>query len=63
MYNIVRHYFRASPNKRIVLRGLTEAEAKAHCASIEASSDTCTKPSLKAVTRRMGKWFEGYARA
>lgn len=63
MYNIVRHYYRAYPNKRIVQRGLTEAEAKAHCASIEASSDTCTNPALRRATRRMGKWFEGYARA
>jgi hypothetical protein len=63
MYNIVRHYFKAQPNKRIVLRGLTEAEAKAHCASIEATSKTCTLPSKKAVTRRMGPWFEGYTKA
>lgn len=62
MYNVVRHYLNAHPSKRIVERGLTLAEAKARCASPEASSKTCTKSSLKAVTRRMGPWFEGFRR-
>lgn len=63
MYNIVRHYFRAQPNKRIIERGLTLAEAKAHCASPEASSKTCTTPAKKAITRRMGPWFDGFDEA
>lgn len=60
MYKIVRHYFRATPNKRVINRGLTLEEAKAHCGSAEASSKSCTKPNLKAVTRRMGPWFDSF---
>lgn len=63
MYNIVRHYFNAHPNKRIVARGLTLEEAKAHCASPEAASKSCTLPSKKAITRRMGPWFDGFSEA
>jgi hypothetical protein len=60
-YRIVRCY-RDKP-KRIMERGVTLAEAQAHCSDPETSSSTCTKPAAKAVTRRNGPWFDAYERA
>jgi len=57
-YNVVRMY--AWSNKRIIKRGLTLAEAQAHCKDPETSSSTCTKSAGKTRTRRMGPWFDGY---
>lgn len=62
MYEIVRHYFDASINKRVIKRGLTLAEAQAHCNDPETSSSTCTNPVGKRRTRRIGPWFDGYRR-
>ena len=59
-YKIVRFYFNNS-EKKIVKRGLTLEEAKAHCHSPESSSRTCTSPVGKTRTKRKGPWFDGFA--
>lgn len=59
-YRIVRMYKDATPNHRVILRGLTIAEAKAHCGSPEASSKTCTSTAGRARTKRLGAWFDGF---
>ena len=61
MYQIVRHYFKGG--HRILERGLTLAEARAHCKDPNTSSKTATSSQAKAVTRRMGPWFDGYQEA
>lgn len=60
MYHIVRHYAEAYPNKRVIKRALTLAEAQAHCSDPETSSRTCKLPHNVRRTRRMGAWFDGY---
>jgi len=60
MYKIVRVYFKASINKRTIQRGVTLEEARNHCKNPEASSTTCTTSSKRAITRRMGPWFDSY---
>ncbi len=57
-YKIVRFYF-SKPN-RVMRRGLTLEEAQDHCKSSETSSQTCTSPKNKALTKRNGLWFDGY---
>lgn len=57
-YKIIRMYFEGG--KRIVKRGLTLEQAKAHCSDPETSSSTCTTATGKARTRRMGPWFDGF---
>lgn len=59
-YRIVRNYLDESIPKRIIKRGLTLAQAQAHCKDPETSSKTCTKAVNKARTRRCGPWFDGY---
>jgi len=58
-YRIVRHYFRGG-SPRTIARGLTLAEAQAHCSNPETSSSTATGSAARARTRRMGAWFDGY---
>ena len=58
-YAIIRHYFNGPA--RTIKRGLTLAEAQAHCQDPETSSSTATKPAARARTRRVGPWFDGYA--
>jgi len=60
-YIIVRHYFHGT--RRIITRGLTRTEAQAHCSSTEASSTTATGKAGRALTRRHGRWFDGYDHA
>ena len=60
MYKIVRHYQNGTTPNRTIDTGLTLAEAQAHCKDPETSSRTCTKPTGKARTRRLGPWFDGY---
>jgi hypothetical protein len=60
-YKIVRHYFKGG--RRVIERGLTLEEAKAHCNDPETSSSTCTTSRAKAITRRNGPWFDGYTEA
>jgi hypothetical protein len=57
-YKIVR-FFQKHP-RRTVKRGLTLAEAQAHCQDPETSSVTCKKPENKRRTKKFGPWFDGY---
>lgn len=57
-WRIVRNYFRAG--RRIIARGLTLAEAQAHCSNPETSSSTCTGSKARQRTRRLGAWFDSY---
>lgn len=61
-YKIVRCYRDRWPNHRTIKRGLTLAEAQAHCQDPETSSSTCKSKSSKAITRRVGAWFDSYER-
>lgn len=58
MYLIRRLYFRG--RSRVIKRGLTFRQARAHCSDPETSSTTCTKPAGIRRTKRMGPWFDGY---
>lgn len=60
-YKIVRSYFSGKP-KRTIARGLTLDEAQAYCSNPETSSRTCKGSAAKAITRRNGMWFDGYAK-
>lgn len=57
-YRIVRMFF--SGRKYTVRRGLTIEQARAHCASPEASSQTATSKTAKDRTRLRGEWFDGF---
>ena len=59
-YKIVRFFFNGG--SRTIRRGLTLEEAQKHCSDPETSSYTATKPAARARTRRMGPWFDGFAR-
>ena len=48
---------------RIIAKGLTLEQAKAHCSDPETSSSTCTKAAGKARTKRLGRWFDGFEQA
>ncbi len=61
-YKIIRMFFqdqRFGPRK-VIKRGLTLAQAQAHCRDPETSSSTCTKAEGKARTKKYGPWFDGY---
>lgn len=62
MYKIIRFYMNKDGN-RLIKSGLTLEEAQAHCRNPESSSSTCTSPTGKARTRRLGPWFDGYDKA
>jgi hypothetical protein len=57
-YKIVRFYFKGG--RRVVKRGLTLAEAQAHCRNPETSSRTCQRAANVRRTRTRGPWFDGY---
>ena len=58
-YKIVRSYFNG--NSRVIERGLTLAEAKAHCKDPETSSSTCSNTTAnRRRINKYGKWFDGY---
>jgi len=59
MYKIVRFYF--DGGHRTIKRGLTLEEAKAHSQNPETSSSTATSAAARRITRRHGRWFDGYA--
>lgn len=63
MYRIVRFYESAPIRRRIIAKGLTIEQAKAHCSDPETSSSTCTKAAGKARTKRLGRWFDGFEEA
>lgn len=58
-YRIVRKFFDKHPDEEIAT-GLTLDEAKAHCGNPETSSTSCTTASAKAITEKMGPWFDAY---
>lgn len=58
-YKIVR-FFASSSRRVVVRRGLTLAEAQAHCNDPETSSKTASTQNGKRRTRRSGEWFDGY---
>jgi hypothetical protein len=58
-YRIVR-MFQNHPKQKLRLRGLSLAEAQAHCRNPQTSSTTCTTAEGKRRTALMGPWFEGY---
>lgn len=60
LYNVVRRYFNSNIRPRVIKRGVTLAEAQAHCQDPETSSSTCTKKAGRDRTRRCGPWFDGY---
>ena len=62
-YSIVRNYFSRPGRGRVIHRGLTLEEAKAHCSNPETSSSTATTTAAKAITRRNGPWFDSYTDA
>lgn len=57
-YRVVRMYMRG--RKRTIARGLTLAEAQAHCKDPETSSTKATSSKARARTRRRGPWFDGF---
>lgn len=59
MYHIIRHYMKAS--NRVIKRGLTLAEAQAHCSDPESSSSTATGYVARKRTKLRGPWFDGYS--
>jgi hypothetical protein len=60
MYKIIRHYFNSNVSNRVIKRGLTLEQARAHCADPETNSTTATKPTARKRTKRLGAWFDGY---
>ena len=59
-YKVIRMYFRDTRKNRTIARGLTLAEAQAHCRDPESSSRTCEKSENVRRTRSCGPWFDGY---
>lgn len=57
-YAIVRNHFNG-PSK-VIKRGLTLEEARAHCKDPETSSRTCISPEACRYTEEHGQWFDGY---
>ena len=61
MYRIVRSY--QGGGRRVIARGLTLSEARAHCRNPETSASTAKSATARARTRRLGHWFDGYEEA
>lgn len=59
-YRIVRLYERAWMKHRVIKRGLTLAEAQAHCRNPETSSTTAKGDNERRRTEMHGPWFDGY---
>lgn len=59
-YRIVRMYQDPNICERVIAKGLTLEEARAHCSDPETSSRTATSATAQARTRRRGAWFDGY---
>ena len=73
-YNIVRFYLKKSDvghpymggisgGRRLIKKGLTLEEAKAHCNDPETSSETCTNSDGRRRLKKKGPWFDGYTEA
>jgi hypothetical protein len=61
-YKVIRFYRDRWPNRRTIRRGLTLAEAQAHCQDPQTSSSTATDAAGRRRTARLGPWFDGYNR-
>ena len=58
-YKIVRFYHKS--NKKVTIaKGLTLAEAQAHCRNPETSSKTATTYAARKRTETKGPWFDGF---
>lgn len=62
-YKVQRLYFNRPGFRYTLKRGLTFAEAQAHCSDPETSSSTATSASARRRTRRYGPWFDSYTEA
>jgi hypothetical protein len=60
MYKIVRSFLNENHDSQVIKTKLTLAQAQQHCKNPETSSSTCATPELKALTEKMGEWFDGY---
>lgn len=58
-YRIVRFY-QADRKPKIIDRGLTLEQAKAHCNDINTNSATCWTTSALEHTKKYGAWFDGF---
>ena len=58
-YRIVRIY-ENDRSSRTIRRGLSLAEAQAHCRNPETRSKTATGAAARRHTDRHGAWFDGY---
>lgn len=58
-YKIVRFFYRDG-RKRTIRKGLTLAEAQAHCSDPETSSKTARGAKRRKYTELHGAWFDGY---
>jgi hypothetical protein len=59
-YKIIRFHANSYDLNHEVARGLTLAEAQAHCTDPQTSSRTATAPEAVAYTAANGPWFDGY---
>lgn len=59
-YSIVRYFRDRSDMNVVLVEGLTLEEAKKRCSDPETSSNTCTLPQMKQLTKLHGPWFDGY---
>jgi hypothetical protein len=60
MYSIVRMYQQETRSNRVILSGLTLAQAQEHCRDPETSSSTATSSEGTKRTATYGPWFDGY---
>ena len=58
-YRVVRLH-KDNERRPVVLLGLTQEEAHAHCRDPETSSSTCTGARGKRHTKRWGAWFDAW---
>lgn len=59
-YRIIRFFRDQEDMRQTIARGLTEAQAKAHCNNPESSSRTCTSTEGKELEKKLGPWFDGF---
>lgn len=57
-YKIVRMYFKG--RRYTLKRGLSLAQAQAHCTDKNTSSTTATSSYARRLTRKHGLWFDSY---